>query len=334
MPTSQTSRDKYHGCIKLIPPPEHRWRDIAMDFVGELAESRGYNAIFVVMDRLSKMRHLVPCRTTSSALDVADMFIWNVFKLHGLPKTIISDRGTQLVAEFWKHCCKRLQMRAKLSTAYHPETDGQTERFNAVVEQYLRCYVSYRQDDWATWLPVAEFSANNHDSSPNSISPFAANYGFNSRFTIAPPVTTDRSTPNSRAQLEVAINFVDTMAQIDAYLHKELTAAQHYYEEQANTQREAAPAYKPGDEVFLLSTNIRSERRSKKLDWKKLGRFKIVKAINPYAYLLDLPASMKISPVVHIHLLRPAGTDPVPGQSSVPLHQLWWVTRSSGKSKV
>ena len=134
---SKPSRDKYHGWIKLIPPAEHRWRDIAMDFVGELPNSQGYNAIFVVTDRLSKMRHLVPCKTTASAMDVADMFLWNIFKLHGLPDTIISDRGTQFVAEFWKHLCQRLQITAKLSTAYHPETDGHTERFNAVMEQYL-----------------------------------------------------------------------------------------------------------------------------------------------------------------------------------------------------
>lgn len=99
------------------------------------------------------------------------------------------------------------------------------------MEQYLRCYMSYQQDNWATWLPVAKFSANNHNSAPNSVLPFTANYGFNCRFTIASLVTSNCSTPNSRAQLKIANNFVDTMVQIDAYLHKEMTAAQYYYKE-------------------------------------------------------------------------------------------------------
>lgn len=224
----------------------------------------------------------------------------------------------QFVAEFWKHLCARLQIQAKLSTAYHPETNGQTERFNAVMEQYLRCYVAYRQDDWSKWLPLVEFTANNHDSSPTSISPFVANYGFNPRFTMAPSVTTDSSTPNSRAQLKVANQFADTMMQISTYLHEEITAAQQYYEEQANTQRALALAYQPGDEVFLLASNINSKQPSKKLDWKKLGHFKIIRAINPYTYLLNLPHTMRISPVVHTSLLRPAADDPVPGQTNLP----------------
>lgn len=196
---AKPSWDKYHGRIKLIPTPEHRSHDISMDFVGELPASCGYNAIFVVMDQLTKMRHLIPCKTTLSALNVANMFLWNVFKLHGLPETIISDRRTQFVTKFWKHLCKRLQIQAKLLTAYHLETDGQTERFNAVMEQYLRCYVAYQQDNWSTWLPMAEFTANNHNSAATSISPFAANYGFNPQSTTALPVTTNLSTPNSRA---------------------------------------------------------------------------------------------------------------------------------------
>lgn len=102
------------------------------------------------------------------------------------------------------------------------------------------------------------------------------------------------------------------------YLCKEITAAQHYYEKQANTQQAPAPAYQLGNEVFLFASNINSERPLKKLDWKKLGWFKTIQAINPYTYLLDLPHTMKISLVVHTSLLHPASNNPVPGQANLP----------------
>ena len=115
-----------------------------MDFVTGLPWSDGFDAIYVVVDRLTKMRHFIPCRQTTSAQDLADLFLQGIFRLHGLPKSIVSDRGPQFVAAFWKRMCKRLGIDQNLSTAYHPETDGLTERVNAVIEQYLRSYVNYQ----------------------------------------------------------------------------------------------------------------------------------------------------------------------------------------------
>ena len=98
----------------------------------------------------------------------ARMFLYHVWKHHGLPKTIVSDRGTQFVSRLWQRLCQRLGISTKLSTAYHPETDGQSENSNQVLEQYLRSYVNYAQDDWVNWLPLAEFAANNHKSETSS----------------------------------------------------------------------------------------------------------------------------------------------------------------------
>ena len=114
-----------------------------MDFVTGLPWSQGCDSIWVVCDRLTKQRHLVPCRSDVDAKDLADLFIRWVFRLHGLPGTITSDRGPQFASHFWSQLCSRLGIARRLSTAFHPQTDGQTERFNAVMEQYLRSYVNY-----------------------------------------------------------------------------------------------------------------------------------------------------------------------------------------------
>ncbi|KAH0614661.1 uncharacterized protein H6S33_000297 [Morchella sextelata] len=110
-----------------MPIPDGPWRDVSMDFVTDLPESDGYNAILVVVDRLTKMRHLIPTTKEADSKGVVRLYIDNVWKLHGLPETMVSDRGTQFVAEFWRSLCDRLEISPKFSTAFHPQTDGQTE---------------------------------------------------------------------------------------------------------------------------------------------------------------------------------------------------------------
>jgi len=142
-----------------------------MDFVTGLSRSKDHDTIWVVVDRLTKQRHLVPCSTTVNARDLADIFLQHVFRLHGLPWTITSDRGPQFASAFWHRLCAQLGIELSLSTAFHPQTDGQTERMNAVMEQYLWSYVNYLQDDWAEWLPIAKFVSNNHTLETTAVSP-------------------------------------------------------------------------------------------------------------------------------------------------------------------
>jgi len=172
-----------------------------MDFVTGLPESEGYDAIWVVVDRLTKMRHLVPCKSSIDTAGLSDLFINYVWKLHGLPNTIVSDRGTQFASAFWRHLCARLGIEVKLSTAFHPQTDGQTERLNAVMEQYLRCYVNYLQDDWVKWLPLAEFASNNQASETTGISPFFGLQGRHPRMDFhQAPVKNQHDQPQEAAQ--------------------------------------------------------------------------------------------------------------------------------------
>jgi len=145
---SRTSRHASFGVLRPLPVPETPWEDIPMDFVTGLPECEGYDAIWVVVDQLSKMRHFVPWKTTVDVRGLAVMFLKQVVRLHGLPKTVICDRGPQFAAVFWKRLCEWFGVDRRLSTAFHPQTDGQTERKNASMEQYLRIFTSHQQDDW------------------------------------------------------------------------------------------------------------------------------------------------------------------------------------------
>ena len=158
---SRTPRHRPSGILRPLPIPLRPWSSISMDFVTGLPWSNGNDAVCVVVNHLTKMRHFVPCRTTTNAGDLADLFLHHVWKLHGLPNDIISDRGPQFASDFWQQLCSRLRISPRLSTAFHPETDGQTERANQNMEQYLHAFVSNQQDAWSHWLPMAEFAANN-----------------------------------------------------------------------------------------------------------------------------------------------------------------------------
>ena len=129
-----------------------------MDFIVELPKSKDMTTIMVIVDRLTKMAHFIPFRCLPTAEIAADSFLTNVFKLHGLPDSIVSDRGSQFTSDFWKRLCFILDIDHSFSTANHPQTDGQTERVNAILEQYLRCYINERQNNWIDLLPFAEFA--------------------------------------------------------------------------------------------------------------------------------------------------------------------------------
>ncbi|MBW0496704.1 hypothetical protein O181_036419, partial [Austropuccinia psidii MF-1] len=183
----QCSRNKniHHkkfGLLKPLPIPSGPWICLSMDFITQLPLSNSFDSILVIVDRFSKMAVFIPTIASITSLDLAHLFIKNIFSKHGLPSSIVSDRGSLFVSSFWTNLCQQLKISRDLSTAYHPETDGQTERVNQILEQYLRMYVSYHQDDWNTWLPLAEFAYNNSDHSSTKQSPFFTVYGRDPQF--------------------------------------------------------------------------------------------------------------------------------------------------------
>jgi len=153
-----------------------------MDFITDLRKSEGYDTILVVIDRLTKMSHFIPYSKDLDARQFANLFMQEIIRLYGLPHDMITDRGTLFTSDLWKETTAKLGIERRLSTAFHPQTDRQTERTNAILEQYIRAYINYQQDDWCGSPPLAEFAYNNGYQESIKNTPFFANYGINPEY--------------------------------------------------------------------------------------------------------------------------------------------------------
>ena len=166
------------GLLQPLPIPQQPWEQVSMDFITQLPRTKaGFDAIVVFVDTFSKMVHFVPTKTTATAPDTARIFFDQIFKLHGLPKSIVSDRDAKFTSRFWQTLFQSMGTKLAMSTAFHPQTDGQTERANRTLEDMLRAFVSYRQDDWDDHLASAEFACNNAPNASTGMSPFRMNHG-------------------------------------------------------------------------------------------------------------------------------------------------------------
>jgi hypothetical protein len=194
----KTPRHKPYGLLQPLDIPARPWKSISMDFIVKLPTSHKYDSIWVVCDRLTRYSHFIPCQETLTAPDLAWLFLDRIFRLHGLPDSIVSDRGSIFISKFWSELTSLLKIDTHTSTAYHPQTDGLTERTNQTLETYLRAYCSYQQDDWVDYLPLAEFAFNNLENSSTHQTPFFANYAFHPSFE---PQITERSTVPAAADL-------------------------------------------------------------------------------------------------------------------------------------
>jgi hypothetical protein len=266
----------------------------------------------VVTDRLFKSVIFEPMASITTEA-VAERLVVSLIRHHGVPRAIVSDRGPQFVSLMWKRICELLRITRRLSTAYHPETDGATERMNQVIEHYLRCYTTYWQDDWAGLLPMAMLAVNNRDATSTGISPFFATHGYHVDLLSAPadggeeePLRTEGQSPVAKGEA-----FVARLREATVFAQAAIASAQERQEEYANQGRQAAEQFHVGDRVWLKLKNIKTNRPSKKLDWLN-AKYEVTEVISSHSYRLNTPPG--IHPVFHVSMLRRAVDDPLPSQ--------------------
>ena len=226
------------GKLKLSEVLQKTWTHLTVDFITKLLVVAGKDVILVVCDRLSKMTHFMATKEGTSVEELARLFRDNVWKLHGLPKSVVSDRGPQFVAELTKELNKMLGIKTKLSMAFHPQTDGQTERMNQEVEQYLRFFIEHRQKDWLEWLAMAEFAINNKVHMATKTSPFMANYGKELRM---------GGDIRKKGKVESATEFAERMKKVHEEAEAALRKTQEEIKRYADRGRKETEVWKKGD---------------------------------------------------------------------------------------
>ena len=289
------------GLLEPLPIPTRRCSDVSMDFITHLPLTRqGHTAIFVVVDRLSKLVHFIPAVDSASAEDVARLFIDNIFTLHGMPERIVSDRDTRFTGTFWKSLCDLWKVDRQLGTAYHPQSDGQTERFNRTLEDMLRHWCCPDQNDWDEHLKLAEFACNNAVHASTGETPFMLTFGQHP----LTPASLIRQDLHGKLQNPCADHFSSGILDRVQNARHALVSAQARQKCFAD-QRRRAVEYKVGQYVKLSTKNLAQRAKgTPKLHPKFIGPFQVTARVGAQAYKLLLPEEMRIHNVFHVSLLQ------------------------------
>jgi hypothetical protein len=241
---NKTARHKPYGLLQPLEIAYAPWQSIAMDFITDLHLSESCDQLWVIVDLFTKMGHFILLQTKKKkAEDLAVIFAREIWKLHGIPVDIVSDRDSRFTSAFWKSFLSMLGIKPRMSTTFHPQTDGQTERLNQTIEGYLRSFVNLQQNDWVELLPLAEFAYNNSMTMAHGMTPFYANYGYHPASGTA---------PNSTTVLPVnSIAYGHWMKAIFEDCKSELVKASERMKLYANKKRSIAPQYTKGELVML-----------------------------------------------------------------------------------
>jgi hypothetical protein len=291
---------KTAGPLQSLPIPTWKWEDISMDFiVGLPRTAKGYDSIWVIVDRLTKIAHFLPVKTYYLVLTYEELYIARILSLHGIPKTIVSDRGPQFVSKFWEELHKSLGTKLLHSSAYHPQTSGQTERVNQILEDMLRACVLEFPQKWDDCLPLAEFSYNNSYQESIKMAPFEALYGRRCRTPL------NWSEPGERSFFRPDM-VKETEEKVQRIIHN-LKKAQARQKSYADKRR--MPLYfLVGDYVYLKVSPMKGVTRfgvKGKLAPRYIGPFPMLEKCGPVAYRLQLPKTLSaIHNVFHVSQLK------------------------------
>ena len=292
------------GLLMPLPIPTRPWQIVSIDLITHLPPSaRGHTCIAVFVCKLTRMVHYAACKTDISAPELAQLFLDTVVRLHGFPEGIISDRDVRFTAKFWRAYWKKHQTRLLMSTAFHPETDGQTENSNKTLETILRSVVNFAQSDWDTHLATAELAVNNSKNATTGYTPFYLN-GQDVRLpldaaiaNLQPAESVDNQTAaDKHAAWKTALSH----AQDNIKKAQERQA--HYADQHRRNE-----TFSVGDRVLLSTKNIKligDAKRTRKLTAKFIGPYKIIEVKNNNAYKLELPPNLRIHPVINISQLK------------------------------
>jgi hypothetical protein len=294
-------RQQNTGLYQPLPIPKKPWDAVSMDFVLGLPRTqRGNDSIFVVVDRFSKMAHFIPCSKTSDATLIANLFFKEVVRLHGLPMSIVSDRDTKFVGHFWRTLWKKLGTDLNFSSAYHPQTDGQTEVTNRSLGNILRSLVSGHPNQWDLALPQAEFAYNDSPNRSTGLSPFKIVYGTNPR-----GVMELRDLGMMEKRSANAENFASDMQMLHEQVKEQLQKNTFKYKQRADVKRKEMN-FEEGD---LVLAYLKKERFPKgtynKLKLKKIGPCRILRKFSANAYEIELPDNIGISSIFNVADLYP-----------------------------
>jgi hypothetical protein len=306
--TCQMNRIRTNPTKYFIQPndiPSRPFQIITSDFMTDLPECEGYDSILIFVDRFSKTLVALPCTKTITAGETAQLMIKSLIAYFGIPQKIISDRGTQYNSKVFQEICTSLGIKSAMSTAYHPQTDGQSERLNQDIQQYLRNYISTNQTEWYSMLPLVTY---NHNIRPNSAiggySPFEVLMGFQP--SPIPPITHEFTSPDAETRI---YQLQTAWKEVEAALTSQAKLMQL-----RGTPKDRGRSYSEGDLVWLEGKNLKTVYPTLKFAPKRVGPFKIIKRIGEVNYKLELPDNYRIHNVFHVALLSPYITTPEYGR--------------------
>ncbi len=304
-------REKYQKALKFLDVLNHRWKDIVMNFIMTVSESKNLNEnstinILIVVNRLSKQVHY-ESMSEITVLDTAWVFYCAIWKHHELSDSIVLNHETQFISHFWDELCTRLKIQARLSTAFHSEMNDQIENINNVLKQYLRVFVFFMQNDWAAWLSSAEFIINNHFFESTQCTSFLANFKQHSRMRMKSKKI-QKNIIKHLKWIHVDL-FVQKMNWINEILQEQMILAQAYQKQFANVHQQHVLKYAINDMIWLDARNLMIHRLSKKLSNKFEKSFRIIKIVSSHSYQLKLLNDWFCFDVFHTYLLHSAIND-------------------------